>query len=116
MADSATEIDLDSVIDRLLEGGWRVPVTRPSFGSCLQGGRGGVCKRHEHRPRWGVWKVVLREGLGRHAVESPVRLCGSAAMCWCGSVEKALRVEYTSLEQPQCILPPHHTPVFEQEY
>jgi len=27
MADSATDIDLDSVIDRLLEGGWRVPVS-----------------------------------------------------------------------------------------
>lgn len=71
MADSATEIDLDSVIDRLLEGGWRVPVTRSSFGVARKVEEGGGCKCHENRPRWGVLRVVLREGLGRLAVETP---------------------------------------------
>ena len=35
MADSATDIDLDSVIDRLLEGGWRVLMARSSCGRCV---------------------------------------------------------------------------------
>jgi hypothetical protein len=41
MADSATEIDLDSVIDRLLEGEWRVLVTHSPVGPQLgpEGGR-----------------------------------------------------------------------------
>lgn len=66
MADSATEIDLDSVIDRLLEGGWRVPVSRSSFGVASEVGEG--VQTPGLRPRWVVWKVVGRLGVGRRAV------------------------------------------------
>ena len=52
--------------------------------------KAGVCKRFEHRPRWGFWRVILGEGLGRLAGGVTSAPCGCVALRWCGSVEKAL--------------------------
>ena len=109
MADSATDIDLDSVIDRLLEGGWRVPVSRSSFGSCLQ--RGGGCANAGLRP-YLVCRVVWRVGLGRRGVPVPAQHAAVSRMCWRSWWKKFSRVEYASLEQLQPILTLGYAPVF----
>ena len=116
MADSATDIDLDSVIDRLLEGGWRVPVTGSSFGSRAEAG-GGYAKRHPRRLRRGVLEAGLEVGFRASCrVESSPQHAAVSQCVGVGRWKKSPRADGASLGPALRILTPDYALLSRRKY